>query len=151
MTQDLKTFNSRLQLHLAGIGRKNGLAPNASQDEANAALHYLHVDTIAKSFFTSQHKKTLETAIAFAKPSEIAKIVADTKKFNLGQSGKLISTQDYQLDLETKKGAAKVDVTVFKNELARRGVDQTTIEAALAVATGQNEPAKSYVVSIIGD
>lgn len=151
MTQDLKTFNSRLQVYLAAIGRKNGLAPNPSQDEANAALHYLHVDTIAKSFFTAQHKRTLAHALTFTKESDIAKIVAETKKFNLGQTGTLITSQDYQLDLETKKGAAKVDVTVLTNELAKLGVDAEIIKKALDKATGQNEPAKSYIVSIIGE
>lgn len=149
--KDINTFTSDLQKALAKIGRTNGLAPRDSQDPANKLLHYYLVDTIAESFFKKQREVSLGLLLETVDQTKVAKAIKDTVDGGMGVSAKLISSEDYQLDLSTKQGASKTDMTIFKNQLAKLGVKADIIEAAEKAAKGRNAPAKSFTVTVIGE
>lgn len=58
----------------------------------------------------------------------------------------VVGSQRYTLTCEVKRGAERVDPKVLVAELAKAGVKASALDAAVAAATKQNNPSRSYRV-----
>lgn len=142
-------FVTKVQGVLTSLGRKNGTAPQSSQDPLDEKLHYLFVDDMARSFFNARHKKSLEDVLKDVDDAKVKKVVQFSEKNSVKNAAELASTANYRLDLETKAPASRLDATVLKNELFKLGVSQDLINKAFEKATGTSAPAKTFKVTLL--
>lgn len=140
-------FASKLQTHMQTLGHKNGFAPPASQDPADALMHEYYVAETGRSLFDKRRKIALDTLKDHIPSSRISEMLTNAEKGITG-ANILLDSEHYSLTLATKSPTETLDKIALRNELVRLGVDETTVAAAFKVATKRNKPAETYTVVI---
>lgn len=143
---DMK-FSGKLQtaLRLLGLEKGSDFAPPKSQDPADKLLHEFFVASLMKKI-GEDRKKIAQEMIEDMHPDDVSRIMADAIKFDAMQTEALVQTEHYNGVLKVNKPVQSIDKTVFCNELIKLGVDEVTVNKALAAAGKTNAPAKTLTV-----
>lgn len=120
-----------------GVSAK-GTGPRAGGDNRDPLLHEYMVAKHLESVAKKRAEQTLEKLCDGVAQSAL----------ELSDPGMhtVIGSRAYTLTCEVKRGAERVDPKVLVAELAKAGVKATVLDAAVAVATRQNNPSRSYRV-----
>lgn len=150
MSFDFRTFNSKLQKQLGDIGYKNGTAPPNSQDPIDSHLHVYYVskmmEKVGKSGADESFKSTLYHGGELVKQT-IDQLLADTLKFDVGQSGVVTKGQFYQLNLTTKKPSQRMNETKLRTLLmTKHGLSVSDVEELMSEAKEGGNPTKMFTV-----
>lgn len=122
-----------------GVSAK-GTGPRAGGDNRDPLFHeYMvakHLESVAK-------KRAEDCLVRLHENIDADKIFWSP---NLPGMHSVSASKHYTLTCEVKRGAERVDHKVLVAELAKAGVKAAVLDAAVAAATKQNNPNRSYRV-----
>lgn len=130
-------FKARFQRFLLNIGIKNNTPPDDATAQ-DAALHHLLLRAEARAYFDKAYKAQLAVVI---KEFDI-----NPDDINDGDTGILLESNYYQLQLTRTNPADKFDKKKFIAGLRKKGVPADVIESCETDATGKAASQKRYAV-----
>jgi hypothetical protein len=95
----------------------------------------------------ANRKKIAKEMIEHEREDEISALAAEAVKMMAMQTAAIVQTEHYVCTAKLAKPAEAVDITVFKNELVKLGVDQVIITKALNAAQITRSPAETITVT----
>lgn len=127
-----------------GVSAK-GTGPRAGGDNRDPLFHeYMvakHLESVAKKRAEACLER-IRDVIAQSVPADVDKFIEPSEPGMHTIDG----TARYTFLCEVKRGAERVDHKVLVAELAKAGVKASVLDAAVAAATKQNNPSRSYRV-----